>query len=589
LGITVIRDNDVNAWRMVSLKPDRIVDLRFLGHGRDVPDPTTVVHLAASLVRAGRNSAAAPALCLITDRSLAALAGDSLDPRRAMLPSLLRSLIREGGIVARHVDIDPANISLDTLLAEIRQSAAEPTVAWRDGSRLVPRLRPLDFPLPENDPKPFLPAGATCIVSGGLGGIGAILCRHLLYQHGSHLVLIGREPVASSPGRQAALDALSREAAWHGGAVVYRQADVADAETLDRALGSLPSSWPDARAVFHLAGEFRLNDLADEQPEAVDRLWRTKALGGARLLDWACARPGCRVCAFSSTATMLPAMGMAAYAAANAAMEATLAGRALTLAWSLWSDTGISRGTPPNSVQGTGLHALSPKKALRSLEAVLPMRSGLASIGLDQGHPVVARLLETAPRPPRTCTVYYATPDRLAPSALRRALAKATGLTDDAGRTIPLRFVPLPALPKNEDDRPDRTRLLAMAEGRNSGTPPRTNLEILTASIWREVLHAGAVMLEDNFFHLGGHSLLAARILERLHRTLGVTLPLAALLQHPTVAGLTQAMTQAAGSMERLEKAARLRLAVDALSPEEVRAQLETLRQHRAKDSHVRS
>ncbi|WP_367871986.1 amino acid adenylation domain-containing protein [Luteolibacter sp. Populi] len=67
---------------------------------------------------------------------------------------------------------------------------------------------------------------------------------------------------------------------------------------------------------------------------------------------------------------------------------------------------------------------------------------------------------------------------------------------------------------------------------------PTGDTEQKLASLWSELLQVPEIGRDDDFFALGGHSLMALRLFSRINREFGRTLPLAALLNHPTVARL---------------------------------------------------
>ncbi len=110
------------------------------------------------------------------------------------------------------------------------------------------------------------------------------------------------------------------------------------------------------------------------------------------------------------------------------------------------------------------------------------------------------------------------------------------------GFMIPSRIAVVDALPLTPNGKVDRRRLPAPepeAPEANTGAPPSGPVEEAVAEIWRRVLDTD-IDRDRGFFELGGHSLLATRVISRINEAFGVRLPLRALFENPTVAGLAR-------------------------------------------------
>jgi amino acid adenylation domain-containing protein/FkbM family methyltransferase len=109
---------------------------------------------------------------------------------------------------------------------------------------------------------------------------------------------------------------------------------------------------------------------------------------------------------------------------------------------------------------------------------------------------------------------------------------------------IPNVFMFLDSLPLTASGKVDRRRLPA-PDGRGPDlaeaySAPRNQTEELLTKIWAEVLKLDRIGIHDNFFDLGGHSLLATRVVSGIRKILHRELPLRALFETPTVAGLSK-------------------------------------------------
>ncbi|HYG62804.1 MAG TPA: amino acid adenylation domain-containing protein, partial [Thermoanaerobaculia bacterium] len=115
---------------------------------------------------------------------------------------------------------------------------------------------------------------------------------------------------------------------------------------------------------------------------------------------------------------------------------------------------------------------------------------------------------------------------------------------------VPELIVPLAALPLTASGKVDR-RALPLPETWDGGAAagehvaPRNGFEEILADIWAAVLGRERVGAQDDFFALGGHSLLGVQVISRVRAAFGVELPVRALFNARTIAGLAALVEEA--------------------------------------------
>jgi amino acid adenylation domain-containing protein len=114
------------------------------------------------------------------------------------------------------------------------------------------------------------------------------------------------------------------------------------------------------------------------------------------------------------------------------------------------------------------------------------------------------------------------------------------------GHMIPAAIVTMAAFPLSPNGKVDRRALPDPGDAspsRTAAVAPTTEVEVLIAGVWNEVLKLRSVSADDNFFDVGGNSLLLMQTHVRLEQTLGREIPVVELFRSPTVASLAAALS----------------------------------------------
>jgi amino acid adenylation domain-containing protein len=162
-------------------------------------------------------------------------------------------------------------------------------------------------------------------------------------------------------------------------------------------------------------------------------------------------------------------------------------------------------------------------------------------------------LREDRPGDPRLCA-YLVPADEPPPEAAALRAFLAARLPE---HMLPSAFVRIAEMPRTPNGKVDKRALPApeAASAIAGDEGPRSPIEELLAGIFAEIFDLPEVGIHQGFFELGGHSLLATQVMARLATALGVEIPLQALFDAPTVAGLSRAVEEALRRGEGLSAA----------------------------------
>ncbi|HXU45074.1 MAG TPA: SDR family NAD(P)-dependent oxidoreductase, partial [Thermoanaerobaculia bacterium] len=487
--------------------PDAIVHLWSLGRpdayvGLELPRGVDALATVAQAL-GGRESNEFE-IAWIASHAFPVLPGEPVVAERAAAVGLLKVTPQEMPHVAtRAIDVaegEDAEALAERLFAEFRTAPSGLPVALRGEKRFEQGFAPVASRGAGEAPALRFRDGGVYLVTGGLGRVGGLIAEQIARRApGAKLALTARTPLPPRRQWDAATDPetiarIERVRALEalGAEVLVLVADAGDHAATSKALAAARAAFGPLHGVVHAAGQVRrgVGPLLELGPDDAMAQLEPK-LGGLMILDELTGEdPLDFVLAVSSLAGVLGGLDFAAYAAANASLDA-------------YAQERSRQGAPFLSIDWDGFR----------FDPTQPATRGFLGISPDEGRAVLALLEETAALP----QILVATGDLSArvDQWLRRK-AEPVGTTAARGGH-------------------------ARPASQGAYVAPQGEVETRIADLWSELLGIAEIGRFDNFFELGGDSLLAIQVAARLKKA-GLDVTAQQLLSAPTIAELARAL-----------------------------------------------
>jgi thioester reductase-like protein len=429
-----------------------------------------------------------PKLWLVTQNAIS-LGNNPVNPAQSLLWGFGKVMAIEhpelwGGM------IDCQQSSVESLLTELVDSQGEDHIVLHQNKHYVGRLMPRSLPRS----KPLILDG-TYLITGGTGALGLQVARSLIQQGAKHLVLVSRR--SPSPASQTQIAALDAE-------ITVAQADVANESDMARIISGIT----DLKGIIHAAGTTHFKLLQDLTPEAMNDVLRPKVQGGwvlhqlTRSLDL-----DFFVC-FSSITATFGSKGQAHYAAANHFLDGLAHHRrhlglpALSINWSFWEGAGMAAAElQTTALKQLGLEALSAASAIAAFNHFLGSDCTQVTVG----------------------NVDWQTFKNVFELQGKRSLLSELGQTSP--ETSP------PDLRQKIESAPDSERYSLL-------------LDALRTEVAQVLKLAELPDPQRGLFELGMDSLMAVVLVNSIRSQLQTDLPIADLMEAPTIAAIAQILSR---------------------------------------------
>ncbi|MGC5775190.1 SDR family oxidoreductase [Paenibacillus pabuli] len=392
---------------------------------------------------------------------------DTLKPDHSALFGLSQVLPQEyPEITCKCIDIDEL-FDASLLMKELSSNSMERIVAYREGQRYQQEIRAIEQQsLSEN--AFTLKTDGIYMITGGTGGIGLELAKHLSAKENINIALISRKGLPERRLWDEIIESNTNEPMMYklkllidlekkGSNIVVIQGDVSNEHELSNITHELRRKFSRINGIIHAAGVAgkgllirKSEDLFSEvlSPK-IDGTWLLHSLTLQDQLDF--------FVMFSSNMTLVGVGGQGDYTAANSYLDSFAQyrnrkiGNTVSIKWPAWKEIGMA--VDHEAIESQLFDALETETGLEIFDQLIGSKKATIIVGKKE------------------------------PVKYKQSSEKVSGNQDMQ--------VKLSGVQENE---------------------PFMSIAYSVAQFWGKIFDINNITLTDDFFELGGHSLLAIRL-----------------------------------------------------------------------------
>lgn len=418
------------------------------------------------------------------------------------------------------IDIDENNISVEQLISEIYADRNMYITSYREGIRYECGFRRLEIKSgleinSESENGIEIKTEGVYLITGGLGGIGFEICKHLARKSLINIALIGRSDLTKYQGNGTGSNNAEiyerlneiKDLTSKGANIFYVSADVSSLEDMQLLINDLRKKYGRINGIIHSAGVAGEGFIIRKEEKEIAGVLAPKVLGTWILDNLTRQDAPDFFILFSSITSIFSGGGQSDYTAANSYIDSYAAyanrtgqNKVLSINWATWKQVGMAVN-----------YGVNYDGIFKALNTVTAIRCFDTAVSSGQARVIIGK------------------PDY----ELNRNYWEAQ------------RFIKLSDHIKvrQEPDTILQKEVIANKEYEVeiSGKNPEdiSENEKITAKIWAEYMGLKEINVYDDFYEMGGDSIVATKIVNKIKEILSKNVLVSDLLDNPTVTGFT--------------------------------------------------